>query len=388
MKKPINLLIFTKSVDGGTGTFVTSFLNINNKVQSSIWINTKILCLEEPSYRRLNKNNFIFFRNKNFYPEKYNLSFKNINNFFREFMWFKNNVNKFKPDVIIGVDVHCNLLIQLEKYLFRSKINTILTTHIDLEQTLTDKSTLLTKILIKKLITFFYNKTDYLACVSKELAKNFQTNFNLKKHVIAIYNGNPHAPARYSNKVKSLPKRKKNVLISVSRLTKQKDHETLIKAFSLVEKGVPNTELWILSDGPERNHLIKQVKMLKLSKKIKFLGWVKSIYPYIDKAQIFVLSSKREGFAYCLTEAMAQGIPVISTDTNFGPREVLDNGKYGILVPEGDVDKLKNAIIYLLTNPKKYNYYSKMALERNKYFSEEKMLKDYFKLILKTIKNQ
>lgn len=383
MKKNINVLIFAKSIDGGTGTFVTSFLNIN-KIQSATRIKTRVVCLETPSYRNLNKNKFVFFRGNKFYPEKYNISLKNIYNFFCELMWFRDRLKEFNPDIIIGVDVHCNLLIQLEKYSFKFKANTILTTHIDLEQTLYDKSTILTKILLKKLVTFFYDKADYLVCVSKELAKNVQTNFNLKSHVIPIYNGNPPIPSKYYNPNRTLPpEHKRNILISVARLTKQKDHETLIKAFSLAEKEMPNVELWILSDGPERKNLVKLMRKLKLSKKIKFFGWVKNIYPYINSAQIFVLSSRREGFAYCLIEAMAQGIPVISTDTAYGPSEVLDGGKYGILTSVGNINELKNAIISLLKNSQKYHRFSKLSFERSKYFSEDKMLKEYGKLISK-----
>src|ERR1035437_6226448 len=97
-KEIIKLLIIAKSIDGGTGTFVTSFLNIN-KIYPTIQIKTEILCLEAPSYRNLNQKGFVFFRNKNFYPEKYNISFKNIYNFFCEFMWLRGRLKEFNPDV-------------------------------------------------------------------------------------------------------------------------------------------------------------------------------------------------------------------------------------------------------------------------------------------------
>jgi glycosyltransferase involved in cell wall biosynthesis len=128
------------------------------------------------------------------------------------------------------------------------------------------------------------------------------------------------------------------------------------------------------------------VSRLGLSRKISFLGWVKNISPYLKKSDIFVLSSKREGFGYVLIEAMSQGKPVISTNTPYGPSEILDNGKYGILVPMGDEEAMKRAILKLLTDKKKYHYYAKKAFERSEFFSLDKMLRAYKKLIVGLIK--
>lgn len=385
--KTIKIAVFAKSIDGGTGTYFLSLLKLNKQTVDGKTILIKSLVLEEPTYRNFKKSQeekILFLREKDFYGGVYNIFSKHFINFVEELKWYSKFIKNFKPDIVIGIDIHCNLIIQIGNLLFFPNIKTLLTTHIDLEETLSDKSTLITKLLLKKLVTILYSRADLLVCVSKELTMNFKTNFKLKKEVLTIYNG-LKTNSRQKLKRRIFKKNKKQLLISVARLTEQKDHSTLIKAFAMAEKELPNIELRILSDGPEKQNLKKLAKSLNMSNKIKFLGWVKNIYTYIDSSHVFILSSKREGFAYCLIEAMSRGIPVISTDTNFGPREVLDNGKYGILVPEGDVDKLKNAIIYLLTNPKKYNYYSKMALERNKYFSEEKMLKEYKEIIKRII---
>ncbi len=176
-----------------------------------------------------------------------------------------------------------------------------------------------------------------------------------------------------------------DTVITIARMVEQKDHETLIKAFKLVNQKLPKVKLLIPSSGPLEPKLKKLTRKLNLTKSIKFLGWVKEITPYIKKADIFVLSSKREGFGYVIIEAMAYGKPIISTDTPYGPAEILDNGKYGILTPLGDEKALSKAIITLLTNDKKYQLYSQKALLRSKYFSLDKMLSSYKKLILETI---
>jgi len=83
---------------------------------------------------------------------------------------------------------------------------------------------------------------------------------------------------------------------------------------------------------------------------------------------------------------MSQRLPIISTDTPFGLSEILDNGKYGILVPVGNEKAMAEAMYTLLTDEKKYHYYSQKSLGRAKYFSLGKMLKAYKKVILEALK--
>jgi glycosyltransferase involved in cell wall biosynthesis len=88
-----------------------------------------------------------------------------------------------------------------------------------------------------------------------------------------------------------------------------------------------------------------------------------------------------------LLEAISQGLPIISTNAPYGPSEVLGNGKYGILTPVGDEEKMAEAMIELLSNKKRYNHFARKSLERVKFFSEEKMLKAYMQLILRLVEN-
>jgi len=385
MSGQIKLLIIVKSIDGGTGTFVLNFLKIKKLFKGNKLI-VKTAVLEEPNYRdigRVNKNNFIFFRKKGFYPHNYRLSLKNTLNFIEELRWVNNLIRDFNPHVILGIDIHCNLLAQINKLIFFPKVKTILSTHIDLGETLSQKSAPLVNFVLKKFVCFFYKRANELVCVSKNLAKDLQETFELNKKVLVIYNGSDFK--REPNGRPSRIFKKGGIIITVARLVEQKDHTTLVKAFGLVLKELPNSKLWITSSGPLKNKLVKLTSNLKLSKNVKFLGWVRNIQSYIRKSDILVLSSKREGFGYVLLEAMSQGKPVISTNTPYGPSEILDNGKYGILVPVGDKLAMKKAIVNLLTDRKKCDYYAKKALERSKFFSLDKMLKSYKKTIIKLI---
>ena len=121
----------------------------------------------------------------------------------------------------------------------------------------------------------------------------------------------------------------------------------------------------------------KQVEVFQLTKDVKFLGWVKNTNTIYNRSDIFVLSSKFEGFGYVLIEAMSNGLPIISTNSPYGPSEVLAGGKYGILVPIGNEKLMKKSMFDLIRSKSYYEYFSSLSLERSKYFSEYKMLNSY-----------
>lgn len=377
MTKKIKLMVLVKSIDGGTGTFLLNLLDIQ-KVFKKNKIELKTLVLERPTFREVGEYRFDYFRKKDFYPQKYSLSPVNFLNFFKEIFWIRKRVLEFKPKLILSIDLRCNLLAIVSKILFAKEIKVITTNHIDLGNTISDKATRPANFLLKKIVKIFYDRADKMVCVSEELSKNLKKRFSFKKKVITVYNGQNFKP----KKPKSFPRKEKKIVITVARLVEQKDHLALVRAFSFLLKSLPATELWIASNGPEKNKIQKVVKTLGIKNKVKFLGWVKDIGFYLKKADIFVLSSKREGFGYVLLEAMSQGLPVISTDTPFGPSEILDKGKYGLLTPRANPDQMRNAMYRLLTQKKSYEYFAKKSIERTTFFSLEKMLKNYKKIIL------
>lgn len=375
----IKLLIMVKSIDGGTGTFLLNLLKIKRHFSRNK-LSMKTLVLEKPSYRKIVSKDIIFFRDNNFYPQRYSLSPINFINFMSEIIWTKKICCEYKPDIILSIDLRCNLIAIFTRLFFPS-IKVMITNHIDLRETISDKSSKYLYFFLKRGIGFFYNSAGAIVGVSKQLSTNLKHDFSINKNITTIYNGMEIKGGEPKFRLND-----KKILITIARLVEQKDHETLIKAISLLKKKIPKIELWILSNGPKKKLLEKYVKELKLTHEIFFLGWVKDIVPYLKKADLFVFSSKREGFAYVLVESMAQGLPIVSTNTHYGPSEILEKGKYGLLVPVGKPTKFKNACYELLTNKKKYAYYSKKSIERSKYFTVDKMLKGYKKQIEKLIK--
>jgi glycosyltransferase involved in cell wall biosynthesis len=140
------------------------------------------------------------------------------------------------------------------------------------------------------------------------------------------------------------------VILGIGRLTKQKDFHTLIKAFTEVRE-IRQCRLVILGDGADLDSLRSLAREKGVEDDIDFPGFQKNPYAYLSRANLFVLSSRWEGFGMVLVEAMAFGIPVVSTDCPSGPREILVDGRYGPLVPVEDYKALAEAIIHSLDNP-------------------------------------
>lgn len=140
------------------------------------------------------------------------------------------------------------------------------------------------------------------------------------------------------------------VILGVGRLNPQKDLPTLICAFAQIHKRLP-CRLMILGEGKLRSELETLITELALDDVVALPGHTINPYPYLKQAAIYVLSSAWEGLPNALIEAMALGTPVVSTDCPSGVREILQDGKYGRLVPVGDFMALAEAIEETLNAP-------------------------------------
>lgn len=140
------------------------------------------------------------------------------------------------------------------------------------------------------------------------------------------------------------------VLVSVGRLGERKDVPTTLRAFRTV---LEDRDCWLVlcGDGPERRRLESLATELGIRERVHFTGWVDNPYPYMRRADVLVLSSKSEGLGNVLIEAMAVGCPVVSTDCESGPGEILEGGTWGPLVPVGDHEELTSAILETLDDP-------------------------------------
>lgn len=141
-------------------------------------------------------------------------------------------------------------------------------------------------------------------------------------------------------------------IVSVARLDEgQKDHRTLLRAYAKVRAQYADAPgLLLLGDGADRASLEQLAHDLGVAAHVRFAGFCSNPFPFMRAARMLVLSSRYEGFGMVLLEAMALGTPVVSTDCPTGPRDLLDGGDSGLLVPPGDIDAMADAILKLLND--------------------------------------
>jgi len=140
------------------------------------------------------------------------------------------------------------------------------------------------------------------------------------------------------------------VLVAVGELSARKDFSTLVRAFALVRR-VLNCRLVILGEGAKRRRLEQLARELDLEDSVSLPGFVTNPYAYMKRAALLVLSSVCEGMPVVLVEALALGVPVVATDCPSGPREILDQGRLGGLVPMKDPGAMAEAILQALREP-------------------------------------
>ncbi|MFO8088027.1 MAG: glycosyltransferase [Bacteroidales bacterium] len=163
-----------------------------------------------------------------------------------------------------------------------------------------------------------------------------------KDKIHVVYNGVPD--------VKKSPKPKADsprfIIGNAGRFVTQKGQDLLIPLARSLSDAITDFEIHLAGDGPQRNTLKAKIKKAKLEDHIKMSGFIKDISTFYSGLHVFVLPSRWEGFGYVLAEAMLHEIPVIAFDVSSNP-EIITDGETGFLIPFGDLEKMKERILYL-----------------------------------------
>ncbi|MBW4512539.1 MAG: glycosyltransferase family 4 protein [Scytonematopsis contorta HA4267-MV1] len=176
----------------------------------------------------------------------------------------------------------------------------------------------------------------------------------------------------------------KQLIMSMGRLDNQKGFDILLSSFAQIQNEHPNWQLMILGEGGERTKLERQREELGLSGRVFLPGAIRNPFPVLKKADLFVMSSRYEGFPMAHCEAMACGLPIIATDCPSGPREIIREGVDGILVPSEDVSALAKAMDYLINDEKQRKKFASNAPEVVDRFGLEKVV-DSWEILFKEV---
>lgn len=223
--------------------------------------------------------------------------------------------------------------------------------------------------------TLSYPFADLLVCPTRSGLAGFQA--MIKVQGIAIPN-----PVVVPTGVKCCQCAHPNshILVAMGRLIPEKGFDLLLEAFALIGDRHPEWRLNIIGEGPLLSELEEQSKTLKLEGRIRFVGKLIDPFPALRAADLFVLSSRFEGFPMALAESMACGLPVISFDCPEGPRDIIRDGIDGVLVPPGDVAALAAVLDRLMSNSQERVRLAARAPEVTTRFSREHILSQWQQL--------
>lgn len=246
----------------------------------------------------------------------------------------------------------------------------------------------------------YYNNTDKIIAISYGVAADLEKNFDIKKKKISVvYNFfdfdyiKQKASEDIDSELEKIMKNKK-VILTMGRLVPAKNHLGLIDACHNLFKKIDNTILIILGSGELKQKIQKRISDLGETHRIFQIDYQENPFSIMNKSDIFIMNSEREGFCNAIIEAMACGVPVISTDCLSGPREIIGNiNEYknnisdmqvcdrGILVPTNNSIELEKAILKMMTDN---SYRISCIKEASKYisvFSNEQIEKQWIEII-------
>jgi N-acetylgalactosamine-N,N'-diacetylbacillosaminyl-diphospho-undecaprenol 4-alpha-N-acetylgalactosaminyltransferase len=248
----------------------------------------------------------------------------------------------------------------------------------------------------RTLVRLVYPRADRIVAVSEGVAHDLRDNFAIPEEKLAVI-ANPVDLEGIRSKSAQWPEIPIDgrYVLGVGRLVKSKNFALLIQAFAA--SGFPG-KLVILGEGPEREALTSLIGGLGLADRVLLPGFVSNPYPIMRRAEIFVLPSNAEGFPNGLVEAMALGIPVISTNCPSGPSELLAErpreavdglflGEHGILAPPGEAAPMASALKSLEDAELRRAYGQKAAI-RASAFSSEKAKRRYWEILNAVLRPQ
>jgi glycosyltransferase involved in cell wall biosynthesis len=225
-----------------------------------------------------------------------------------------------------------------------------------------------------------YQDADLIVAVSDSIRLDSVRFFGIDaSRVLRLYNSLPITSIRELAKQNASPAVGPTppFIIGCGRLVRMKGFPDLLRAFSIIRRDHV-LQLVILGEGPERANLVERAREHGIEEDVLMPGFVANPWSYFGRANAFVLSSLfGESFSMVLVEAMACGVPVIASRCEWGPEEILDRGRYGLLYNPGDVEALTQHLRTVLDEPIVASGLTSAASRRAEEFSQEAILPEF-----------
>lgn len=202
-----------------------------------------------------------------------------------------------------------------------------------------------------------------------------------EEDVPIIFNGINLSRCRIKNEYNY---KEKFVILHIGRFSELKNHQGLLEAFNIFHKKFPDSELWLIGDGEEKEKALKYVENQNLQERVKFLGLQDNVYGFLNSADIFTLPSHYEGIPMTLIEAMGTGLPIVATRVG-GIPDMLDDSS-AILVST-DVREIAQAFERYYMSEDLRKAHGTKALVASEKFSANEMAVNYLKVYNKAVNN-
>ncbi|TPV33366.1 glycosyltransferase [Paucihalobacter ruber] len=241
----------------------------------------------------------------------------------------------------------------------------------------------------KLMIRFFFKKADLIICNSNGNQMDLINNFKVPANKTAVVN-NPIDLDKIHNiaAIKGFFLKNHFNMITIGRLDRGKNHSLLINALSKLNN--PKLKLYIFGEGVLRDELEALIDKLKLQNQVFLMGFDSNPFKYLKGADLFVFGSNHEGFPNVVLEAMASGLPILTTNCKSGPSEIMNLVEkkedlmitdYGILVPVMNVELMSKGMSYFIENINYLNTSKINVLERVKIYEKDRILEKYIQTI-------
>lgn len=284
-------------------------------------------------------------------------------NILKNMLWLRKNIKK--DDILLSFLAPFNMLAIVSLF-FKKKI---------LVANRNDPNFIPVNKFLRKVRDILYNFTEGVICQTENNKRYFNKRIQNKTDI--IYN-----PVYISEKQGSaLEEKKENIIVSVGRLSKQKNQVLMIDSFKEILNKYPDYKLIIYGEGEERKNLENYIKENGLEKNIELPGAFKDIHTRIKKAKCFIMTSDYEGMPNALLETMSLGLPCISTKVS-GAVDLIESGKNGILV-DRDKNEISNEIIKIIENEDDAFNLGKEASKLYNKLDEKEIINQWINLLKK-----